>query len=214
MLELTNISCEKGSLPLFTGLACSLQAGDLLHVTGTNGSGKTTLLKILAGLNREYTGTLHWQGEDVRAHWAAFAPCVLYLGHQPALKAQLTARENLHWYARCSGEEDPAVVDAALTTMGLSHRALVPSHQLSAGQQRRTVLARLLFSPQTIWVLDEPFTALDVAGFAPVISALETHLRRGGIAILTTHHGTEQITLPHRTLAMGDYTPQRAASGI
>jgi heme exporter protein A len=207
LLQLHNISCTKGYERLFAGLSCALSAGELLYVTGPNGSGKTTLLRVLAGLNRDYSGTLHFKGEDVRSSWPLYAPELLYMGHQPALKAQLTARENLLWYAHCCGAT-VAEVDAALNAVGLAHRADLPAHQLSAGQQRRVVLARLMFSQQAVWILDEPFTAIDAAGFAPVFACLQVHLQRGGLVVMTSHHGMDDIPLPHRSLCMADYDPQ------
>jgi heme exporter protein A len=197
------LRCNKGQQQLFSNINCRLNAGELLHVTGENGSGKTTLLRILAGLNRDYEGDVQWCGQDIRRHWAVYAQQLIYLGHQPALKAQLTARENLVWYAACAGV-NAASIAPALKTLGLHNRADLPCHQLSAGQQRRVVLARLMFSPQLLWILDEPFTAIDTKGFAPVVDCLRNHLARGGMAVLTTHHGMENIDLPHRALKLGE----------
>ncbi len=140
----------------------------------------------------------------MRSNGLLYAPELLYLGHQPALKTQLSARENLLWYAHCCGASSTVVLDA-LDALGLAHRADLPVHQLSAGQQRRAVLARLMFSQHPLWILDEPFTAIDTAGFAPVLACLQAHLQRGGVAVLTSHHGMDSIDLPHRTLSMADY---------
>lgn len=203
-LTLHDIRCQKGHECLFERVNCALSGGDLLQVAGANGSGKTTLLRVLAGLNSQYDGDVRWNGALLRSDWVAIAPALLYLGHIPALKARLTARENLDWYARCAGAT-PAQVDVALAELGLQARADLPCHQLSAGQQRRVVLARLWFSPQPLWILDEPFTALDVRGFAPVEARLQHHLAQGGIVVLTTHHGMERLALPHRTLDLDAY---------
>ena len=210
-LHIKNLSCEKGQRRLFSGVDFSLDAGKLLHVVGENGSGKTTLLRILAGLNRDYTGDVFWQGNNIRHHWADYAQDILYLGHQPALKAQLTARENLQWYARCScsnsdkncSNSSDAQVDTALNKLGLHGKTDIPCHQLSAGQQRRVVLARLIFSTHKLWILDEPFTAIDALGFAPILHCLRLHIERGGIVVMTTHHGMENMNLPHKTLNVG-----------
>lgn len=212
LLTLDQLGCDKGHTALLDNIHLALAAGELLHVKGPNGSGKTTLLRILAGLDRQYRGNACWQGQEIRSHLAVYAPHVLYLGHQPALKARLTARENLEWYARCCHVSADAV-DRALVNLGMAHRADLPAHQLSAGQQRRTVLARLLFSPHRVWILDEPFTALDNSAYAPVIAALGQHLANGGIAVLTTHHAAEQITLPHRVLNL-EPTGTDASTGV
>lgn len=204
-LQLQKLQCEKGYQQLFSAVDISLDAGELLHVSGENGSGKTTLLRILAGLNRDYEGDVLWQGKNIRNIWPEYAYDILYLGHQPAVKAQLTARENLLWYAQCSGAAHNDV-DTALDTIGLRGKTVLPCHQLSAGQQRRVVLARLMFSRQKLWILDEPFTAIDAAGFTTVLQCLSKHLASGGMAVLTTHHGMEKIDLPHRSLALGANT--------
>ncbi len=201
-LHVKNLGCEKGQQRLFSDVNFSLDAGELLHVAGENGSGKTTLLRILAGLNRDYSGDVLWQEKNIRNHWSDYAQDILYLGHQPALKAQLTARENLQWYARCANASD-AQVDTALNTLGLHGKTDIPCHQLSAGQQRRVVLARLIFSTQKLWILDEPFTAIDTQGFAPVLQCLRMHMERGGIVVMTSHHGMEKLDLPHKMLTLG-----------
>lgn len=208
-LQLCNIRCEKGHENLFDSVACTLKNGDLLHVTGENGSGKTTLLRVLAGLNRHYEGELRWCGKNVRECWPDYAAQLLYLGHQPALKARLTARENLAWYAQCANA-DPDIVPAALADLGLRGKSDLPVHQLSAGQQRRAVLARLYFSQQKLWILDEPFTAIDANGFAPILNCMRGHLSRGGMIVLTTHHGMEKIDIAHQTLLLS--TKNRAAT--
>lgn len=205
-LQLQNLHCEKGNQRLFSSVDCVLNASELLHVAGENGSGKTTLLRILAGLNRDYSGDVLWNGENIRQQWSAYAQDILFLGHQPALKAQLTARENLQWYARCADATNQQV-DSALSELGLRNKSDIPCHQLSAGQQRRTVLARLMFSTQKLWLLDEPFTAIDAKGFAPILQCLRLHLERGGIVVMTTHHGMEKIDIPHRTLMLGESIP-------
>lgn len=201
-LAIENLRCEKGNQRLFSSVQFSLNAGDILHVTGENGSGKTTLLRIIAGLNRDYVGNVFWHGNNIREQWHTVAPAILYQGHQPALKTQLTARENLQWYAHCSGVSDNNI-DAALLALGLRGKTGIPCYQLSAGQQRRVVLARLMFSTQPLWILDEPFTAIDTNGLPAILQCLRSHRERGGITIMTSHHGMETLDLPHKTLPLG-----------
>ena len=152
-----------------------------------------------------------WDSENISTQWPFYAQQILYLGHQPALKAQLTARENLAWYAAVAGVDEKKIGDA-LAMLGIRNKADLPCHQLSAGQQRRVVLARLMFSTQPLWILDEPFTAIDAKGFAPVVDCLRVHFARGGMAVLTTHHGMENINLPHRTLTLGAQPVQEVAA--
>ncbi len=204
-LQLRQLGVSKGLQPLFSDIDCSLHGGELLQVAGDNGSGKTSLLRVLAGLSSDYQGEVLWNQQNIRDHWHAYAPQLLYLGHQPALKAQLTAHENLAWYAGIAGA-DREQVNAALETLGISQKADLPCRQLSAGQQRRVVLARLFFSSQPVWILDEPFTALDPHGFVLIVECLRQHLAKGGMAIFTTHHGSENIDLPLRTLTLENTT--------
>lgn len=201
LLQLKQLSVSAGQHRLLTDLDCTLQSGELLLVTGENGSGKTTLLRVLAGLNTQYRGEVLWRGENIRSSWHEYAPQLLYLGHQPAVKSQLTAVENLAWYASLVGANTEQV-HHALQALGIAHKAHLPCYRLSAGQQRRVVLARLFFSTQPLWILDEPFTALDTRGFALMAERLRQHCTQGGMVVLTTHHGSENLGLPYRTLVL------------
>lgn len=200
-LQLKQLTVSAGQHTLVYGLDCTVQSGELLLVTGENGSGKTTLLRTLAGLNTQYSGNVLWRGESIRQCWHDYAQHLLYLGHQPAVKSQLTARENLAWYASIAGAGSEHI-DHALLALGIAHKAHLPCHQLSAGQQRRVVLARLFFSTQSLWILDEPFTALDTHGFALIAERLRQHCAQGGTVVLTTHHGSENLGLIQQTLSL------------
>lgn len=210
-LQLCQLSAAVEQHVLFRQLDCTLQSGELLRVSGRNGSGKTTLLRILAGLNSHYDGDLLWCDENIRSNPYDYAQQLLYLGHQPALKMQLTAQENLAWYASCVGARS-AEIQTALELLGIAHKAHLPCRQLSAGQQRRVVLARLFFSPQKLWILDEPFTALDSHGFSLIVEKLQQHCHNGGMVILTTHHGSDSIGLPQRELSLDATSLQETAT--
>lgn len=211
LLQLKQLSVSVGQHKLFADVDCTLQSGELLLITGENGSGKTTLLRALAGLNTQYSGEVCWRGENMRDNWHEYAQQLLYLGHQPALKSQLSAYENLAWYASVASANTEQV-QHALQTLGIAHKAHLPCYRLSAGQQRRVVLARLFFSSQPLWILDEPFTALDTHGFAVIAERLQQHCAQGGSVILTTHHGSENLGIVHQTLSLDALpTKERAA---
>lgn len=188
---------------LFTGLALSAQAGQLLRVQGANGAGKTTLLRMLIGLNLPNAGQVHWQGKTIQSQRDDFHRNLVYLGHAAALKDDLSAIENLQAMValggdRCTGAE----ATAALAAAGLRGRERLPARVLSQGQRRRVALARLELAPERpLWVLDEPFNALDVAANDWLAGLVQGQLKRGGVVVLTSHQavpvdGTvEQIAL-------------------
>ncbi|ATJ84129.1 cytochrome c biogenesis heme-transporting ATPase CcmA [Halomonas beimenensis] len=188
-LQARRLACERDDRWLFRDLDLEIQAGEILRVEGPNGSGKTTLLKILSGQLADYQGELFWDGAPLRQVRRDFLANLLYLGHAPGVKAALTPLENLAWYqalAGTVGNEDDRL--EALAAVGLAGYEDVPAAQLSAGQQRRVALARLELTPRPLWVLDEPFTAIDREGVAALEDRLEAHTRRGGSVLVTTHH--------------------------
>jgi heme exporter protein A len=191
VLTAVDLSCERDERELFTHLGFSVSAGEVIHVQGANGSGKTTLLRILCGLNADYTGTILWQGRDRREVHEEFCAGVFYLGHSPAINKTLTPLQNLRWYCASRGFADDAAIERSLATLGLAGYAGIPCYQMSAGQQRRVSLARLQLSPASLWVLDEPFTALDRKGVAELEQRIANFARLGGAVILTTHHALE-----------------------
>lgn len=194
LLKVEQLYCERDDRILFEDLGFSLSAGDVVQIEGQNGSGKTTLLRILAGLSRNYEGTIFWKGEPISDVVEDFRQSLLYFGHQPGVKAVLTPLENLAWYAAMHPTIDRRQVTEALAQVGLQGYEDVPCHMLSAGQNRRVSLARLYLSSAPLWILDEPFTAIDKRGVAAKEALIAQHAERGGSVILTTHH----------ELAMGD----------
>ena len=192
MLQVTGLAAERGGQPLFSDIHFSLQAGDLLHVAGANGTGKTTLLRSLCGLTLPTAGEIRWQGEAVSSHSDSFYASLLYIGHRNGLYGDLSVKENLHLTAtQANGEEQLA---PALKALGIARHADRPLRHLSQGQQRRAALARLLLEDRQLWVLDEPLSALDTNAIDWVVSCLERHLDKGGMAILTTHQDAAIIS--------------------
>jgi heme exporter protein A len=188
MLSATDLACSRGERRLFAGLTFALEAGEWLHVRGENGSGKTTLLRTLAGVAPADAGQVRWRGADIRREGEAHRRSMLYLGHQAALKDDLTPRENLRLGLAIDGfEADDDALGQALGSAGLGGREDLAVRHLSAGQKRRVLLARLLLRPADLWVLDEPFNALDSSASALLGVLLEDHLAGGGVAVLTSH---------------------------
>ena len=188
-LEARGLACERDDRWLIRGLDLRVAPGEVLRVEGPNGSGKTTLLKILSGQLSDYHGELTWNGRPMRRVRTAFLANLLYLGHAPGVKTALTPLENLAWYQALSGERgSDAERLAALDDIGLGGFEDIPAAQLSAGQQRRVALARLALMPRPLWILDEPFTAIDRQGVNALEKRLQAHAHAGGSVILTTHH--------------------------
>lgn len=191
-LQALALSCERDDRLLFEGLDISLNNGDLLQLAGPNGAGKTTLLRLLAGLNRDYQGELLWQGKGLYQDFADYAQHRLYQGHLSAVKKALTPIENLRWLTS-SWHVAEAGLWQALEEVELAGFEDTPCGQLSAGQQRRVALARLCVAPTPLWILDEPFTALDKHGVQWLEQKLQQHIQAGGAAIITSHHALENI---------------------
>ena len=176
LLQVENLCLERGGRELFSDLSFAVFAGQLVQLDGANGAGKTSLMRILAGLSR-----YGFSGRVQR-----LAP-QLYLGHQSAVKALLTPRENLAWHVSGESTYTNAEIEQALASVGLYGYEDVPSHALSAGQHRRVNLARLYLSQSLLWLLDEPFTAIDKSGVAQLEQLLVEHVERGGAVVMTSH---------------------------
>lgn len=188
MLAANDLSCRRGERLLFSGISFIVQPGELLHVQGANGSGKTSLLRLLCGLSVPERGEILWHNCPPRKLGEDFLAAVTYLGHQNAIKEELSAVENIQVSASLNGKpvsDDEAY--AALETMGLGDKADLQTKVLSQGQRRRVALARLSLSGSALWLLDEPLAALDAEGVTRVETLLDTHLSRGGMAVVTTH---------------------------
>jgi len=200
MLSVANLECVRGDRRLFSGLSFEVAAGSLLHVHGPNGSGKTTLLRAIAGLVLPEDGEISWNGEPTRKQKEEFNSELLYLGHHYGLKFELTAYENLRIFAKLAGADvDEIRVEEVLKIMGLARCVELPVKVLSQGQKRRVALSRLLLQSSKLWILDEPFVALDVAAVSQLLGIIQEHVANGGMAIITTHQEVdlEVGTLEH-----------------
>ncbi|MCE1240782.1 MAG: cytochrome c biogenesis heme-transporting ATPase CcmA [Azonexaceae bacterium] len=204
MLEADNLECVRGERRLFAGLGFKLEAGELLYLQGRNGAGKTSLLRMLIGLLPPETGEIRWRGEPIRALGDEFRAELCYLGHLNAIKEELTPLENLLAAARLAATDlsEDAALDA-LEQVGLAGREDLACKYLSQGQKRRVALARLVVDRRALWILDEPFVALDVAAVDWLAGIISAHLQRGGLAVMTTHQPVDIPAGTVRQLRLG-----------
>jgi heme exporter protein A len=188
MFSVSNLCCSRGEKRLFSGVSFLLQAGEYLHLEGDNGVGKTSLLRLACGLSPLEEGEICWQGQSVSENSDEFRANLVYLGHQLALKEDLTPLENLLTHAAVAGRQ-LSLTDAmaALAQLGLRGREHLPVRVLSQGQKRRTALARLVVSTAKLWILDEPFVALDPAAQNALSEVINAHLSSQGMVLLTSH---------------------------
>ncbi|HHE5696520.1 TPA: cytochrome c biogenesis heme-transporting ATPase CcmA [Citrobacter amalonaticus] len=199
MLEARKLLCERDERVLFSDLSFQVNAGEWIQVTGGNGAGKTTLLRLLTGLSRPDAGEVCWQAQPLHRVRDSYHQNLLWIGHQPGIKTRLTALENLRFFHQ---DGDSAKCLAALAQAGLAGYEDIPVNQLSAGQQRRVALARLWLTRATLWILDEPFTAIDVNGVERLTQRMAQHTEEGGIVILTTHQPLNVATDRIRQIAL------------
>lgn len=198
LLETRELGCVRADRRLFQDLSLGLGAGELLLVEGPNGVGKTSLLKILCGLLRPDAGHVLWRGREIGEDPTAFHRELLYLGHRPGLSEALSPLQNLAFLSALHGRRAlrNELLDAC-EAVGLAGYEELPAGSLSAGQRRRVALARLWLAQASIWVLDEPFTALDRNGIQRLEQRIGAHLEAGGLAVLTTH---QSVALPNATI--------------
>ncbi|MEQ8314706.1 MAG: cytochrome c biogenesis heme-transporting ATPase CcmA [Gammaproteobacteria bacterium] len=201
MLVAESLFCERDDRILFQHLNFELTHGQVLQIKGNNGSGKTTLLRILCGINDSYEGAIFWYGHSIRARREEFFSELLYIGHRVGVNKILTPMENLRWSCNLQRSVADQDLRTALSAVGLRGFEDSQCFALSAGQQQRVSLARLLVSKAKLWVLDEPFTTLDVEGVALLERLIAEHAENGGAVLVTTHH---PLTVPQlQTLFLG-----------
>jgi heme exporter protein A len=186
LLSARELRVVRGDRCLIDGLDFELDAGELMQVEGPNGSGKTSLLRAISGLVDPDEGEIRWRGEDVRRHRQAFHADLVWLGHRPGFKGDLGILENLRFESGLRAASTSAAGDV-LERLGLARLLRIPFRLLSAGQQRRAALARLLLSAVPLWIVDEPFTNLDSEGRELVTELLDEHLAKGGLAVMASH---------------------------
>ena len=205
-LQVRQLCQARGERVLFEELSFDLNPGEALWVRGANGSGKTSLLRLLCGLAWPVAGEVAWHGVPIRQQAEGFHDQLAYLGHAQGLKDDLSAEENLRFAAALAGRPcTGAQALAALGTLGLAAQARLPLRALSQGQRKRVALARLaLPGAPALWVLDEPFSALDAAAVARLQALLDAHLGAGGLAVYTTHQDAAPAAVRPRVLSLGE----------
>ena len=206
LLETVNLSCSRGDRLLFEDLAMCIAAGEVVQIHGPNGSGKTTLLRILCGLQPPAGGHIRWRGREVSPGAPEVRAEIQYIGHASGVKLDLTPRENLDIAIALSTRPTGTTAGAALSRLEIGGFCDVPVRTMSAGQRQRVALARLLTCRGVLWVLDEPFTALDSRGVAIIDTMLGEHIEAGGAAVITSHHPVALGRVNPRLVQIDKYT--------
>ncbi|WP_085640269.1 MULTISPECIES: cytochrome c biogenesis heme-transporting ATPase CcmA [unclassified Pseudomonas] len=205
VLQTVALACERDLRLLFENLDLRLASGDMVQISGPNGSGKTSLLRLLAGLMQPTGGQVLLNGRPLAEQRSELARNLLWIGHAAGIKDLLTPEENLAWLCALHRPAPKEAIWQALAAVGLRGFEDVPCHNLSAGQQRRVALARLYLDSPPLWILDEPFTALDKSGVAQLEAHLAAHCGRGGLVVLTTHHTLGRTPAGYRDIDLGNW---------
>jgi heme exporter protein A len=177
----------RGDRHVLQGVSTEVRRGELLHVSGPNGTGKTTLLRVVSGLLRPEQGHVTWLGQSIVSHRTEYQATLAYAAHEPALKGDLTALENLRFSVGLKRRAKPQELRGALERTGVAACADLPARVLSAGQRRRVSLARVIAMQASVWLLDEPYANLDAAGSELVSGLLTDHVAAGGLALVVAH---------------------------
>lgn len=186
-LHVNSISCTRGYRDLFSDLDFTLSAGQVLRVEGKNGSGKTSLLRIISGLAQPLEGDVLWNGQKIHHPESDYFQQLLFIGHRAGIKFELSPIENLLMAKALNGSKSENSIEEALYQVGLYGFEDIPCARLSAGQKRRVALAQLFLTESTVWILDEPYTSLDVAAVSMLEQRFNQHTAEGGILLITSH---------------------------
>ena len=178
----------RGDRHVLRGVSLEVHPGELMHVSGPNGTGKTTLLRVVSGLLRPEKGSIAWQGRSIAATAAEYQSALAYASHEPALKSDLTALENLRFTVGLKRRVTASELRSSLERTGVANCADLPARVLSAGQRRRVAMARVLAFRADLWLLDEPYTNLDGSGSSLLSALLAEHVGQGGVALVVAHH--------------------------
>ena len=209
MLEIQTLECVRDDRLLFSELSFSVAEAEVLQIEGPNGSGKTSLLRIICGLRLPEAGQVMWQGELISSNREDFYANMVYIGHLPCIKADLTVLENVRSLLDTrSLTLSNVVIEAALAKVGLASYEDVPGKALSSGQRRRILLAFIELAQARLWIFDEPLTALDVQGVALMESMILEHRQAGGSVVFTKHHGM-QLDCDMRSVQLGSIQHQQ-----
>ena len=182
------LTCIRDDRILFSNLSFRLKASQTLLIEGRNGSGKTSLLRMLCGIRMPDEGQITWNDRDIFKLSTDYLSSIAYVGHKDGVKLDLTARENLAFVKNLGNPEHKISLSSALDAVFLSGYDDVPARKMSAGQQRRLALARLLVTRSQLWILDEPFTSLDKQGIELIENLIRNHLSNGGMLVMSSHH--------------------------
>lgn len=200
-LSFSKLGCSRGGRQLFQDIDCVLESGHWLYVTGANGAGKTSLLRMVCGLAPIESGEICWNGAPIRTQPETYRQDLCYLGHLNALQESMTVHENLVFAAAlCGRAPGAAQTQEVLAHFGLRGRSQQLVRHLSQGQKRRVALSRLALSQARLWVLDEPFVAMDEAGVCTLSDLIAAHLSRGGLAVVTSHQHVDIGAVPAQLL--------------
>jgi heme exporter protein A len=201
-LSVEKVHVWRGDRHVLQGVSLELRPRQLLHISGPNGTGKTTLLRVVCGLLRPEQGRVSWRGQPISSLRTEYQAALAYASHEPALKGDLTALENLRFAVGLKRRITAGELRASLEKTGVASCADLPARVLSAGQRRRVALARILAMQATLWLLDEPFTNLDTAGTTLTGELLQSHVRAGGAALVVAHQ-TLEVDVDMRRLELG-----------